>query len=185
MLLRYKLNKSRINFKKINHIPSQPQINITRLNIHTPHSPFCPAPITTKYIYILHKSVAVADHFMATAGKFITHLSPHILTSRSRRPPFLINISGRINSFLARAERGSLSDAPSCLFVGPVETASKETLEALYRQVFFNNHFVYVVVILTRILNIFCVIDLKMLIFNICATIQLNKRLYWIGVFVL
>lgn len=71
---------------------------------------------------------------MAVAGKLTTHFFPRIITSRSSRAPFSINISGRINSFLARAQRGSLSEAPLCIFVGPVETASKETLEALYRQ---------------------------------------------------
>lgn len=74
---------------------------------------------------------------MAAAGKLTTHFFPHILTSRSSRAPFSINISGRINGLFARAQRASLSDAPSCIFVGPVETASKETLEALYRQVYF------------------------------------------------
>lgn len=27
------------------------------------------------------------------------------------------------------------AEGPSCIYVGPIETASKETLEALYRQV--------------------------------------------------
>lgn len=62
-------------------------------------------------------------------GKLTTHFSSHLLSSRSIR-------SARINGFLARADRGLIGDAPSCLFVGPIETANKETLEALYRQVY-------------------------------------------------
>nr|XP_017231115.1 PREDICTED: uncharacterized protein LOC108205634 isoform X2 [Daucus carota subsp. sativus] len=67
-------------------------------------------------------------------GKLTTHFSPHLISSRTNRSPFSVRISGRINGFLARADRSLIADAPSCIFVGPIETASKETLEALYRQ---------------------------------------------------
>ncbi|XAR58983.1 hypothetical protein NMG60_11014588 [Bertholletia excelsa] len=52
--------------------------------------------------------------------------------------PFSVRISTRNNGVSTRDERepplSSLSEGPSCIFVGPIETASKETLEALYRQ---------------------------------------------------
>ncbi|XP_077238994.1 PGR5-like A protein [Tasmannia lanceolata] len=37
-------------------------------------------------------------------------------------------------SAACRQSHLSLAEGPSCIFVGPIETASKETLEALYRQ---------------------------------------------------
>ncbi|PSR95103.1 PGR5-like protein [Actinidia chinensis var. chinensis] len=47
--------------------------------------------------------------------------------------PFSVRISTRSNDVFPRDE-SSFSEGPSCIFVGPIETASKETLEALYRQ---------------------------------------------------
>ncbi|XP_057472662.1 PGR5-like protein 1B, chloroplastic [Actinidia eriantha] len=47
--------------------------------------------------------------------------------------PFSVRISTRSNGVFTRDE-SSFSEGPSCIFVGPIETASKETLEALYRQ---------------------------------------------------
>ncbi|CAK9139150.1 unnamed protein product [Ilex paraguariensis] len=48
--------------------------------------------------------------------------------------PFSVRISSRSNSVSNRDERGPPSEGLSCIFVGPIETASKETLESLYRQ---------------------------------------------------
>ncbi|OVA17852.1 hypothetical protein BVC80_1835g247 [Macleaya cordata] len=53
-------------------------------------------------------------------------------------PPFSVRISYSTKNN-ACSERSShselaLSEGPSCIFVGPIETASRETLEALYRQ---------------------------------------------------
>ncbi|KAL6981644.1 hypothetical protein U1Q18_023270, partial [Sarracenia purpurea var. burkii] len=49
-------------------------------------------------------------------------------------------ISTKNNEILTRDERDPLSpslleEGPSCIFVGPIKTASKETLAALYRQI--------------------------------------------------
>lgn len=51
--------------------------------------------------------------------------------------PFSVRISanGGGNGGLTTCDGLALAEGPSCLFVGPIETASKETLEALYRQV--------------------------------------------------
>lgn len=73
------------------------------------------------------------------AGKIPCYFSPHLIGSNSSRTGarFSVRISARSSGLSARAERGSLSvldEAPSCIFVGPIETANKETLEALYRQ---------------------------------------------------
>lgn len=63
---------------------------------------------------------------------------PHVIGStgaelsyRSRRggAPFSVRLASKSNAVLMAKDEG-----PSCLFVGPIETASKETLEALYRQ---------------------------------------------------
>ncbi|KAF6150347.1 hypothetical protein GIB67_034046 [Kingdonia uniflora] len=51
-------------------------------------------------------------------------------------PPQLIRIgriSMKINVHCSRSDF-AIVEPPSCIFVGPIETASKETLEALYRQ---------------------------------------------------
>ncbi|KAK4779774.1 hypothetical protein SAY87_015880 [Trapa incisa] len=48
---------------------------------------------------------------------------------------FLVHVSARGNGAVAcSANELGLSQGPSCIYVGPIETASKETLEALYRQ---------------------------------------------------
>lgn len=121
----------------LNIIPSKP--------IPTANSRFStPLPSPSFFIYFFYlyyptpppaiSPVAVTNHLMA-CGKLTTHFSPHLISSRTNRSPFSVRISGRINGFLARADRSLIADAPSCIFVGPIETASKETLEALYRQV--------------------------------------------------
>ncbi|KAL5580984.1 hypothetical protein UlMin_013426 [Ulmus minor] len=53
--------------------------------------------------------------------------------SRTSRPgaPFPVRISANGHNFPTRDD---LSRGPSCIYVGPIETASKETLEALYHQ---------------------------------------------------
>lgn len=115
---------------------SQPQSLISSNTLSLPQAVLAlsfPQSITA----ITPKSVA--DQFMA-AGKIPSYFSPHLIGSNSSRTgaPFSVRISSRSSGFLARAERGSLSvldEAPSCIFVGPIETANKETLEALYRQV--------------------------------------------------
>ncbi|KAL4303642.1 hypothetical protein GQ457_10G008690 [Hibiscus cannabinus] len=53
--------------------------------------------------------------------------------SRTKQPPFSVRVSG----FSASQSQGlttAKEEGPSCIFVGPIETASQETLEALYRQ---------------------------------------------------
>lgn len=45
-----------------------------------------------------------------------------------------VRISARSHG-VSTCEERETPQGPSCIFVGPVETASKETLEALYRQV--------------------------------------------------
>lgn len=47
---------------------------------------------------------------------------------------FPVRISARSHG-VSTCEEREAPLAPSCIFVGPIETASKETLEALYRQV--------------------------------------------------
>ncbi|XVF46525.1 hypothetical protein PTKIN_Ptkin03bG0034000 [Pterospermum kingtungense] len=65
-------------------------------------------------------------------------ISPHVIgklaLSKATRtkPPFLVRVSGfsaGTHGFATAKEEG-----PSCIFVGPIETASQETLEALYQQ---------------------------------------------------
>ncbi|KAI3843260.1 hypothetical protein MKW92_005172 [Papaver armeniacum] len=51
--------------------------------------------------------------------------------------PFSVRIPTKKNAYRERSAHSELTlsdSAPSCIFVGPIETASKETLEALYRQ---------------------------------------------------
>ncbi|KAJ9548800.1 hypothetical protein OSB04_021343 [Centaurea solstitialis] len=75
-------------------------------------------------------------------GSTVVELSRN---SRTLPPSQLVRISCKhssssngisIRSDLDRrpASGGSLVEGPSCLFVGPIESASQETLEALYRQ---------------------------------------------------
>ncbi|KAH9661471.1 PGR5-like A protein [Citrus sinensis] len=81
---------------------------------------------------------------MAGTGNSIT---PHVIgstfveLSRSGRTgaPFSVRISTKSHGnggggFAAAATMCKNEEGPSCIFVGPLETASKETLEALYRQ---------------------------------------------------
>ncbi|KAH9701300.1 PGR5-like A protein [Citrus sinensis] len=81
---------------------------------------------------------------MAGTGNSIT---PHVIgstfveLSRSGRTgaPFSVRISTKSHGnggggFAAAATMCQNEEGPSCIFVGPLETASKETLEALYRQ---------------------------------------------------
>lgn len=72
-------------------------------------------------------STAVTPHVM---GSTVIELSRNNRTGA----PFSVRISTRSNGVFTRDERGPLAQGPSCIFVGPIETASKETLEALYRQ---------------------------------------------------
>ncbi|GLT70798.1 hypothetical protein SLA2020_428580 [Shorea laevis] len=67
-------------------------------------------------------------------------LAPHVIgstvveLSRTNRTgaPFSVRISAKTN--VGPARDNALAEGPSCIFVGPIETASKETLEALYLQ---------------------------------------------------
>ncbi|KAL9415966.1 hypothetical protein AB3S75_039206 [Citrus x aurantiifolia] len=81
---------------------------------------------------------------MAGTGNSIT---PHVIgstfveLSRGGRTgaPFSVRISTKSHGnggggFAAAATMCKNEEGPSCIFVGPLETASKETLEALYRQ---------------------------------------------------
>ncbi|WRX32882.1 hypothetical protein QQP08_025369 [Theobroma cacao] len=68
-------------------------------------------------------------------------IRPHVIgstvmlpssTSTRTKPPFSVRVSG----FSAKSQGlpTAKDEGPSCIFVGPIETASQETLEALYRQ---------------------------------------------------
>lgn len=54
--------------------------------------------------------------------------------SRTKPPPFSVRVSGFSASNSQGFTTSAKEEGPSCIFVGPVETASQETLEALYRQ---------------------------------------------------
>ncbi|XP_058209963.1 PGR5-like protein 1B, chloroplastic isoform X3 [Rhododendron vialii] len=78
---------------------------------------------------------------MATGAS--TSATTHVIGSavielaRSNRTgaPFSVRISTKSNNgVFTRDERDPRAEGPSCIFVGPIETARKETLEALYRQ---------------------------------------------------
>ncbi|KAK9280616.1 hypothetical protein L1049_014311 [Liquidambar formosana] len=83
---------------------------------------------------------------MAGTGASIqTHVIGSTVVELSRAnnrtgAPFSVRISTKSNGFSAGDGRGAQSsklalvEGPSCIFVGPIETASKETLEALYLQ---------------------------------------------------
>ncbi|KAF7805448.1 PGR5-like protein 1B, chloroplastic [Senna tora] len=66
--------------------------------------------------------------------------SPHVIrstllesTRNNRSPPsFSVRISSTANGVSATCD--DLAQGPYCIYVGPIESASKETLEALYRQ---------------------------------------------------
>lgn len=60
-------------------------------------------------------------------------------TSRAAGAPFLVQVSANGNGAAAcSVNELGLAQGPSCIYVGPIETASKETLEALYSQVSFD-----------------------------------------------
>lgn len=81
---------------------------------------------------------------MATARSPVT---PHVIgaavfelsrTASHIGAPFSVRVSSRshcISSSVATYVNRQPSEGPSCIFVGPIESASQETLEALYRQV--------------------------------------------------
>ncbi|XP_044505989.1 PGR5-like protein 1B, chloroplastic [Mangifera indica] len=48
--------------------------------------------------------------------------------------PFSVRISTKSHGATAASATTCSKEGPSCIYVGPIETASKETLEALYRQ---------------------------------------------------
>ncbi|KAA3458558.1 PGR5-like protein 1A, chloroplastic [Gossypium australe] len=54
--------------------------------------------------------------------------------SRTKPPPFSVRVSGFSASNSQSFTTSAKEEGPSCIFVGPIETASQETLEALYRQ---------------------------------------------------
>lgn len=72
-----------------------------------------------------------------------TSFSPHLIKStvsnltrtiRAVTPFHLVLFSTKTpNSPLSSSD--NLAQGPSCIFVGPIETATQETLEALYLQV--------------------------------------------------
>ncbi|GFP82322.1 pgr5-like protein 1b chloroplastic [Phtheirospermum japonicum] len=66
-------------------------------------------------------------------------VTPHVIgssrTGARTGALFSVRISSRSHAAAAAAHDGRhLVEGPSCIFVGPVETANQETLEALYRQ---------------------------------------------------
>ncbi|KAF5446919.1 hypothetical protein F2P56_032514 [Juglans regia] len=74
------------------------------------------------------------------AGTSASSFTPHVIgstvfeLSRINRTtaPFLVRISAKANGSPTCDD--ALAEGPSCIFVGPIETASQETLEALYCQ---------------------------------------------------
>ncbi|MBA0821558.1 hypothetical protein Goarm_018409, partial [Gossypium armourianum] len=54
--------------------------------------------------------------------------------SRTKPPPFSVRVAGFSASNSQGFTTSAKEEGPSCIFVGPIETASQETLEALYRQ---------------------------------------------------
>lgn len=102
-------------------------------------------PYSTFNVLKLRLSSSRNLRLMAGTGNSIT---PHVIgstfveLSRSGRTgaPFSVRISTKSHGnggggFAAAATMCQNEEGPSCIFVGPLETASKETLEALYRQV--------------------------------------------------
>ncbi|GKV08100.1 hypothetical protein SLEP1_g19781 [Rubroshorea leprosula] len=74
--------------------------------------------------------------FMAGTCRFVRHhvIGSTLVEPSSSRPnrtgaPLSVRVTTKGTGVLTSKEEG-----PSCLFVGPIETASKETLEALYHQ---------------------------------------------------
>ncbi|XP_021894534.1 PGR5-like protein 1B, chloroplastic [Carica papaya] len=79
-------------------------------------------------------------------GATCNSIGPHVIGSSAvvelpRHPnrtgaPFLVRVSTRSCSGGGGVVSASIcnEEGPSCIYVGPIETASKETLEALYRQ---------------------------------------------------
>uniref|UniRef100_A0A7C8Z3M5 Uncharacterized protein n=1 Tax=Opuntia streptacantha TaxID=393608 RepID=A0A7C8Z3M5_OPUST len=68
--------------------------------------------------------------FKSIAGKFIR---PNILAGTR----FRVRLSGTSHHYRHHAcsdRELAVPEGPSCIFVGPIETASQETLEALYHQ---------------------------------------------------
>lgn len=65
---------------------------------------------------------------VAAFAPFYVHV-PRPFAVRARNNTRVPGAGGRLGLSAAAAE------GPSCLFVGPVETASKEMLEALYQEV--------------------------------------------------
>ncbi|KAK6247075.1 hypothetical protein QUC31_018640 [Theobroma cacao] len=68
-------------------------------------------------------------------------IRPHVIgstvklpssTATRTKPPFSVRVSGF--STKSQGLPTAKDEGPSCIFVGPIETASQETLEALYRQ---------------------------------------------------
>ncbi|XP_034689283.1 PGR5-like protein 1B, chloroplastic [Vitis riparia] len=74
-------------------------------------------------------SPSISPHVI---GSTITELSRTFRTGA----PFMVRISAKSNGVSTCNDRNdlALAEGPSCIFVGPIETASKETLEALYCQ---------------------------------------------------
>ncbi|KAF5188351.1 Pgr5-like a protein [Thalictrum thalictroides] len=63
-------------------------------------------------------------------------ITPQINRTVGSSFSFSIRISMKNNAFTQRSANSelALAEGPSCIFVGPIETAKKENLEALYRQ---------------------------------------------------
>ncbi|KAJ7980842.1 PGR5-like protein 1B chloroplastic [Quillaja saponaria] len=73
-----------------------------------------------------------------TSTSFTPHLirSTSVELSKANRTgdPFSVRISTRSNGISPISTFDERAEGPYCIYVGPVETASKETLEALYFQ---------------------------------------------------
>ncbi|RXI04357.1 hypothetical protein DVH24_038631 [Malus domestica] len=67
----------------------------------------------------------------ATSASFTPRLVGSTVNPRTAGAPFSVRISSGGNY---PTTRDTLAEGPYCIYVGPIETASKETLEALYSQ---------------------------------------------------
>ncbi|KAG6504550.1 hypothetical protein ZIOFF_036884 [Zingiber officinale] len=76
-----------------------------------------------------HARLMRSSSFSPHAAFRLLHAHPLSARDRLRPPP-----CGRGRDFLSPA-RALTADGPSCLYVGPVETATQERLEELYQQV--------------------------------------------------
>lgn len=101
----------------------------------------CPVPNSLSYSNLQNISASCSPppSMAATTTFFSRYLtkttaSELARTIRTTAPVHLLRFSSK-STINALSSSDELAQGPSCLFVGPIDTASKETLEALYLQV--------------------------------------------------